>query len=384
MSDKHLYAAFEAQHRGSRELITQRLSIYLPFVLPLHTLYPESHAIDIGCGRGEWLELLQKHHIDALGIDQDEGMLLECQKLNLNVQLADALEVIQKQKDESVTIVSAFHVVEHISFESLQTLIKEAYRILKPGGLLILETPNPENIRVSTERFYLDPTHIKPIPFGFLSFLPEYFGFIRTKIIRLQEDTAVMQKASITLLDVMQEVSPDYAVIAQKSASSEVLRIFDTPFNKKFGYSLELLSAKFEERLRTMENKIQHYKKQNEMLQTLVDKEINTHQNSLSWKITKPLRFSVRAVKWSIRQPMKYISRNLAKLQYRIYTTPKLKKSIKYLINKSSLFEKILNLMLHYKTHQQKSISIPKTTRLYLTSIKKKVEKRKEKYHATR
>lgn len=364
MSDKYLYAAFEAQHRGSRELIKQRLSVYIPFILPLQTLYPKNYAIDIGCGRGEWLEILRENKIDALGIDQDEGMLLECQKLNLNVQLANGLDVIKKQEDESITIVSAFHLVEHISFESLQVLVKEALRILKPGGLLILETPNPENIKVSTESFYLDPTHIKPIPLGLLSFLPEYYGFMRTKIIRLQEDDDILQKSSISLLDVLQEVSPDYAVIAQKSVNIDIAKSFDIQFNQTHGYSLALLSSKFEDRLRHIENRIQQTNKISTDLHALVHQKISIHHQmlqSLSWKITKPLRFLARTSKWMIRKPIKYVTLHSAKLKYKIYTTHKRKKRTSTLLRK---------------------IHIPKITLLHLQSIKKRVERKKESYHA--
>lgn len=80
------------------------------------------------------------------------------------------------------------HIVEHIPFEDIQTLVQEAFRVLTPAGLLILETPNPENIQVATSGFYIDPTHTRPIPSQLLSFLPEYYGFKRTKILRLQEE----------------------------------------------------------------------------------------------------------------------------------------------------------------------------------------------------
>ncbi|MGE9641913.1 class I SAM-dependent methyltransferase, partial [Escherichia coli] len=77
--------------------------------------------------------------------------------------------------------------VEHIGFANVQLLIEESFRVLKPGGLLILETPNPENIVVASSSFYLDPTHTQPIPNQLLAFLTEYTGFNRTKILRLQE-----------------------------------------------------------------------------------------------------------------------------------------------------------------------------------------------------
>ena len=134
-------------------------------------------ALDIGCGRGEWLELLKDNGISAQGVDLDEGMLKLCRINNLDVFKDDGIEFLKKQLDESLIIVSAFHVVEHIPFATLQFFISEALRVLKPGGVLIMETPNPENIKVATENFYLDPTHIKPIPSKLLSFFTRILRF---------------------------------------------------------------------------------------------------------------------------------------------------------------------------------------------------------------
>ena len=199
MENKDFYRAFEDAHRGSRELIKERASVYLPFVVPLKNIYNESLALDIGCGRGEWLELLKDNGIDAQGIDLDRGMLEACTKLELDVQNGNGITYLKEQTNESLMIISAFHVVEHISFEDLQILVEEALRVLKPGGLLIMETPNPENIKVATENFYLDPTHVKPIPPKLLSFLTEFYGYKHTKVLRLQESQELGNKENINL-----------------------------------------------------------------------------------------------------------------------------------------------------------------------------------------
>ena len=88
--------------------------------------------------------------------------------------------------------------------------------MLMPGGLLILETPNPENLVVGTSHFYLDPTHQRPIPPELLSFLPEYYGFAKLKTLRLQERRELSGGKAPTLFDVLDGVSPDCAVVAQK------------------------------------------------------------------------------------------------------------------------------------------------------------------------
>ena len=144
------YRAFEERYRGSRELIKSRLEVYLPFVEPLKTLYEGSEILDLGCGRGEWLELMQQNGFRAKGVDLNEGMLLACRELNLDVCQADALDYLRGLAVDTLSVVSAFQVVEHISFEALRELVDEAHRVLKPGGLLILETPNSENLVVGT------------------------------------------------------------------------------------------------------------------------------------------------------------------------------------------------------------------------------------------
>jgi len=257
MSTKDFYRAFEEKHRGSRELIKERVSVYLPFVLPLKELYPDVTSLDIGCGRGEWLELLKEKNILSQGIDLDEGMLEACNTLGLNVQKGEGIAYLKAQTDASMSIITAFHVVEHISFEDLQCLIEEALRVLVPGGLLIMETPNPENIKVGTENFYLDPTHLKPIPSSLLSFLPEYYGYERTKVLRLQESKNLLDNHNLSLQEVLAGVSPDYAVIAQKEARKEIVSQLDEAFSKDFGLSLEALSDRFENRIRYLELKVE-------------------------------------------------------------------------------------------------------------------------------
>ena len=241
------YRAFEEKHRGSRELIKTRLQVYAPFVEPLKQIYESLQTIDLGCGRGEWLELLTQWGFDAHGVDIDDEMLGPSRELGLKVQLKDALDALHGLDDESQVVVSGFHIAEHIPFIDLQTLVQEALRVLKPGGLLILETPNPENILVGTTNFYLDPTHIRPIPPLLLSFLPEYYGFERVKILRLQEALDIQGAASTSLIDVLTGVSPDYSIVAQKSIAQEQLKMFAEPFSVEYGVTLNSLSEKYDQ-----------------------------------------------------------------------------------------------------------------------------------------
>ena len=244
------YQAFENRFRGPRELIKTRQRVYLPFIEPLLFFYEEAQAIDLGCGRGEWLEILKETGFHGHGVDLDDGMLAACRQAGLDVVTQDALSALKALPDESQVIVSGFHIAEHIDFSDLRLLIQEALRVLKPAGLLILETPNPENITVGTVNFYLDPTHQKPIPPLLLSFLPEYYGFAKVKTLRLQEDKALTGTEWAHLRDVWEGVSPDYAVVAQKAADAPLLEASGAAFTKEYGLTPGVLIGKFDQQAR--------------------------------------------------------------------------------------------------------------------------------------
>lgn len=284
MVDVGFYRAFEDLHRGSRELIKSRLAVYLPFILPLKPFYGVCQGIDLGCGRGEWLQLMQENEIDLQGVDLDQGMLDAARERGLKVSHGDAIQSLQSLDSESQMLVTGFHLAEHLPFDLLQTLIQESLRVLQPGGLLILETPNPENIVVGTANFYLDPTHQRPIPFQLLSFMVEYYGFKKVKMLRLQEPEGLAGNNALSLLSVLNGVSPDYAVVAQKDGPSEIIAAIAPAFEADYGLSLESLANKYDQQIKA---------KAHEAEITL-----NAIRNSMSWRITAPLR----AIKNSIKK----------------------------------------------------------------------------------
>lgn len=245
---ENFYRAFEDRYRGSRELIKSRLMAYQPFFEPLAAARPDQRpvALDLGCGRGEWLELLTEHGFAAHGVDLDEGMLAACRERQLDVELTDALSALRALPDTSVALVSAFHLVEHIAFDQVQGLIAEALRVLQPGGLLIMETPNPENLVVGASSFYMDPSHLRPLPAPLLDFVVGYSGFARHKIVRLQEAAQLHTDAPIGLINVLDGVSPDYAVVGQKAAPATALARFDAPFALDYGIGLGQLAQRYE------------------------------------------------------------------------------------------------------------------------------------------
>ena len=250
------YRAFEDRFRGSRETISSRLRAYLPFIEPLKSIDDRPAAVDLGCGRGEWLELLTDNGFDAQGIDLDEGMLSACHEHGLRADKGDAVALLEKLSNESQMIVSGFHIAEHLPFAKLQVLVQEALRVLKPAGLLILETPNPENFRVSSLSFYYDPTHHRPLAPALLSFLAEYRVFARVKVVRLQESGDLLNSQTVSLDQVLGGASPDYAVIAQKAAVGVVARLFDNVFDTEFGVAAHVLVERFDRQLITQNEQV--------------------------------------------------------------------------------------------------------------------------------
>ena len=233
----NFYRAFEDLHRGQRNDIIRRLQVYLPFVLPVAKSHLQAKSLDLGCGRGEWLQLLIEQGLQAQGVDLDADMLAAAQALSLPVWQADAIQALDDVPDGSIAVLSAFHLVEHLPFESLQKLVTQAHRVLVPGGLLIMETPNPDNMQVATSNFYLDPSHIKPIPSQLLSFVAQHSGFARTKVLGLQESPALRYQPQVQLQDVLAGASPDYAVMAQKTCVISGGELLDASIERDYGLS---------------------------------------------------------------------------------------------------------------------------------------------------
>ncbi len=298
------YVAFEEKFRGSEELIKERQKKYLKFINPLKILKDEVKALDIGCGRGEWISLLNENGFNARGIDINESMVKVASQKGLNAAVNDALGELKSLDENSLDIITAFQVVEHIKFDDVLELIKEAKRVLAPCGILILETPNPENIMVGTQWFYLDATHKNPIPCELLSFATHYYGLERNFIFKTNEKSPSEYERDMGLFDVFEGVSPDYSVIAQKNGDQSEL--FDEAFAVTPGVNLAQISAsynnKFDKLKQQVDGVLNAYIKRYEAAQN----ELNDMLNSKSWRITKPLRVSMKIAKKIVGRLKRY------------------------------------------------------------------------------
>ncbi|HQT03981.1 MAG TPA: class I SAM-dependent methyltransferase [Thiotrichales bacterium] len=378
MDSLNFYRAFEDRHRGSRELIKSRLEQYSPFLELLILNFDKCSALDIGCGRGEWLELLSEKGFTPHGVDLDSGMLAACLERGFDVKKADGIKYLESFESNSIHLISAFHVVEHIGFEQLQNLVNQALRVLAPGGILILETPNPENIVVASANFYLDPTHIKPIPPLLLSFVTEFAGFKHNKIVRLQESVELREKQNISLSELLFGVSPDYSVVAQKPIDNESELRMVSIFEQDFGLSLSELSARLDNRLVSIEAKASEAEakaseaeakaseaeaKASEAEAKASEAEARTHDalhhyhlvvNSNSWKMTKPLRLFGKAVRWFFRgsyhwltfsptsRPRRVLKQKLIDLKHYINARPSMKYKLMTILNNFPSLKAIL------------------------------------------
>jgi SAM-dependent methyltransferase len=219
-SDAAMYTAFEDVYRGTREDIKARQQIYLERVRTVQEQLAAVPVVDVGCGRGEWLELLGENGLTAIGVDWNSVMVQRCRNLGLNAIQANAIDHLASLPRASVAAVTGFHIVEHLPLPRLLALLDESLRVLSPGGLLILETPNPENVLVGSNSFYLDPTHQKPLPPPLLQFLIEQRGFVRTSVEYLHPHPEYMQLSGSETAERLNQLfygPRDYAVIAYKA-----------------------------------------------------------------------------------------------------------------------------------------------------------------------
>lgn len=174
-----LYEDLQDTFRGTRTKVMELLTTYLPDIEAAPGSGP---VVDVGCGRGEWLEVLRDADIEAYGIDTNRAAVDRCLERGLDVRHEDALVHLRSLPEGSVRAVTSFHLVEHLSLDTLIGLIEAALLALRPGGILIMETPNPTNLVVGAANFYLDPTHIKPLHSEFLRFLVLQRGFVDAEL----------------------------------------------------------------------------------------------------------------------------------------------------------------------------------------------------------
>lgn len=211
-----VYALFEERFRGSTADIARGQRAYLEWLKPL-----SGPVLDVGCGRGEFLKLLAAEGISASGLESNPVSVAACRRDGLEVEEADALSALARRPAGKLGAVVAFQVVEHWPPDAIFRFLQEARRILAPGGVLVAETVNTDSLS-ALRAFYLDPTHVRPVPPDALRFLAEAAGFAQARIEprsplpaaeRLEERSENDRKLNALLYG-----AQDYALIARVAA----------------------------------------------------------------------------------------------------------------------------------------------------------------------
>ncbi len=215
------YFALQDRFRGPEEDIRKKLGVYLDVLAGLDPRVRRERLVDLGSGRGEWLEMAAAAGYDAVGVDASPLAVAFCRDRDLEVQQKDALSFLKEQPNESIGIVTCFHVLEHCPFEQILMLAKEVVRTLVSGGVFVVETPHPGNLSMAARDFWLDPSHLRPLPPELTEFVLEHFGL---RVLRRMELNPHPQELHLPFqelgfmkrLDGELHGPQDYGLIAQR------------------------------------------------------------------------------------------------------------------------------------------------------------------------
>ena len=206
------YARFAERFRGSEDYVKAGQQIYLPYFAACR------NVLDIGCGRGEFLKTMRDAGVPARGIELSRESVAACRLAGLDAEVADAFPYLAGLPEGSLDGIFCAQVVEHLAPERLPELIRLCASSLAPGGVIAIETPNPECLAIFATHFYLDPTHTRPVPHSLLIFYLEEFGVGNIGLRRLSA-----ARESMPALDSLPEAfreaffgALDYAVIGRK------------------------------------------------------------------------------------------------------------------------------------------------------------------------
>ena len=231
------YLEFENKFRGNRQNIINKLSSYDSLIDLLISNNNVTNLLDIGCGRGEWLQRWKEKIPNSIGIEQNQNMINLCKSLGLNVMEGEAVETLTSLESSSISLITIFHMIEHIESKNLTLLIEECYRVLKDDGILIMETPSIDNLLVSSKLFYIDSTHVNHINPDRIIFDIEYAGFMKANYYYINGGP-LKNSGPLKLTRILNGVAQDLSIIACKSNA-----ISDYIFDKHIDWESNLSQA---------------------------------------------------------------------------------------------------------------------------------------------
>ena len=206
------YGRFAERFRGSEEYVKKGQQFYLPYFAECR------NVLDIGCGRGEFLEMMRDAKVPARGIDLSEESVAMCRHKGLEAEVADLFIYLADLPEASLDGIFCSQVVEHVPPERLPEMIKLCAGRLTRNGVIAIETPNPECLAIFATHFYLDPTHHRPVPHPLLAFYLEEFGIGNIEVRRLSPAVESMPSLASLPEDFRESFfgALDYAIIGRK------------------------------------------------------------------------------------------------------------------------------------------------------------------------
>ena len=206
------YSRFAERFRGTDDEIRRSMEFYRPFFAG------RENVLDIGCGRGEFLEVMRDAGIPARGIDLSAESIAQCRDKGLTAEVADLFVYLAAQPDGEFDGILSSQVVEHLPADRLPGMIRLCGAKLRRGGVLAIETPNPECLAIFATYFYLDPTHTRPMPYQYLQFCMEEAGLTAIEVRRLAPAIDVMPELASLPADFRERFfgGLDYAIIGRR------------------------------------------------------------------------------------------------------------------------------------------------------------------------
>jgi O-antigen chain-terminating methyltransferase len=206
------YGRFAERFRGSEEYVKAGQQFYLPYFAECH------NVLDIGCGRGEFLEMMKGAGVSAKGIDLGEESVATCRHKGLDAEVADLFVYLENLPEASLDGIFCSQVVEHLPPDRLPEMVRLCATRLQRNGVIAIETPNPECLAIFATHFYLDPTHHRPVPHPLLAFYLEEFGVGNIEVRKLSPAVESMPSLKSLPEDFREAFfgGLDYAVLGRK------------------------------------------------------------------------------------------------------------------------------------------------------------------------
>ncbi|MEO8372290.1 MAG: class I SAM-dependent methyltransferase [Candidatus Solibacter sp.] len=206
------YGRFAERFRGTEEYVKAGQAFYLPY------FEGRQNVLDIGCGRGEFLEMMRGAGVGASGIDLGEESVATCRHKGLSAEVADLFVYLENLPEASLDGIFCSQVVEHLEPSRLPEMVRLCASRLQRNGVIAIETPNPECLAIFATHFYLDPTHHRPVPHPLMAFYLEEFGIGNIEVKKLAPAAESMPSVKSLPEDFREAFfgGLDYAILGKK------------------------------------------------------------------------------------------------------------------------------------------------------------------------